>query len=178
MMRESYANRQQNPPVLENMEIVVALVLMAVCWFSWYVARERYHLTDRQIAEMASYLIIRRLGRRRLHHFACHRALQEGEGWPHPPMVCRPQTGRASFVRSLETRRGRSRLRHPWQTLALAGPRARHARNRAGHDRHRQDNVVAKYHFAGSRAGCRSSGSAASTTDGDLRWQRGPRVFL
>ena len=41
MMRESYANRQQNPPVLESMEIVVALVLMAVCWFSWYVARER-----------------------------------------------------------------------------------------------------------------------------------------
>ena len=58
MMRESYANRQQNPPVLENMEIVVALVLMAVCWFSWYVAHERYNLTNRQIAEVACYLAL------------------------------------------------------------------------------------------------------------------------
>ena len=58
MMRESYSDRHHHPPVLESMEIVVALVLMAVCWFSWYVARERYHLTDRQLAELATYLII------------------------------------------------------------------------------------------------------------------------
>jgi hypothetical protein len=36
MMRESYSDRHHHPPVLESMEIVVALVLMAVCWFSWY----------------------------------------------------------------------------------------------------------------------------------------------
>jgi len=58
MMRESYANRQQNPPVLESVEIVVALVLMAVCWFCWYVAHERYNLTNRQIAEVACYLAL------------------------------------------------------------------------------------------------------------------------
>jgi hypothetical protein len=51
MMRDSYANRQQNPPVLESLEIVVALVLMTVCWFAWYVARERFYFTNRQIAE-------------------------------------------------------------------------------------------------------------------------------
>ena len=49
MMRDSYAHRQQNPPLLESMEIVVALVLMAVCWFAWYVARERFYLTNRQV---------------------------------------------------------------------------------------------------------------------------------
>ena len=31
---------------LESMEIVVALILMAVCWFAWYVARERYYLEN------------------------------------------------------------------------------------------------------------------------------------
>ena len=46
MMRDSYHYRQQSPPVLESMEIVVALILMAVCWFAWYVARERYYLEN------------------------------------------------------------------------------------------------------------------------------------
>ena len=36
----------------------MALVLMSACWFAWYVARERYHLTTRQLAELATYLII------------------------------------------------------------------------------------------------------------------------
>jgi hypothetical protein len=42
MMRDSYAQRQQKPPLLESMEIVIALVLMAVCWLSWYVACQRF----------------------------------------------------------------------------------------------------------------------------------------
>jgi len=28
--------------MLESAEIVVALILMAVCWFAWYLARERF----------------------------------------------------------------------------------------------------------------------------------------
>ena len=87
MMRDSYHYRQQSPPVLESMEIVVALILMAVCWFAWYVARERFYLENQQIAELACYsalfglavigpsiLIIRARSRR------------ERE-WPHPPLV-------------------------------------------------------------------------------------------
>ena len=50
--------RQQNPPVLESMEIVVAVILMAICWFAWYVARERFYFTNRQIAELACYLAL------------------------------------------------------------------------------------------------------------------------
>ena len=56
MMRASYARRSQDPPLLESVEIVVALVLMVVCWFGWYVARERFFLENRQIAELACYL--------------------------------------------------------------------------------------------------------------------------
>ena len=55
MMQDSYA-RQQNPPLLESVEIVIALILMAVCWLLWYVARERFFLENRQIAELACYL--------------------------------------------------------------------------------------------------------------------------
>ena len=58
MMRSSYPQRQQNPPVLKSTEIVVALILMAVCWFAWYVARERFYLAERQIAELACYLAL------------------------------------------------------------------------------------------------------------------------
>src|ERR1035437_2271036 len=87
MMRDSYVNRQQNPPVLESMEIVVALVLMAVCWFAWYVARERFFFTNRQIAELTCYLALGGLaivGSTIL--IATARSRREKQ-WPHPPMV-------------------------------------------------------------------------------------------
>ena len=87
MMRDSYVNRQQNPPVLESMEIVVAVVLMAVCWFARYVARERFFFTNRQIAELACYLALGGLasvGSTIL--IATARSRREKQ-WPHPPMV-------------------------------------------------------------------------------------------
>ena len=87
MMRESYANRQQNPPVLENMEIVVALVLMAGCWFSWYVAHERYNLTNRQIAEVACYLAIGGLAIAGSAILIGTARSRREKAWPHPPMV-------------------------------------------------------------------------------------------
>ena len=87
MMRESYANRQQNPPVLENMEIVVALVLMAVCWFSWYVAHERYNLTNRQIAEVACYFALGSLAIAGSAILIGTARSRRDKAWPHPPMV-------------------------------------------------------------------------------------------
>ena len=87
MMRDSYAQRQQNPPLLESMEIVVALSLMAVCWFAWYVARDRFNFTNRQIAELACYLALGGLaiaGSTIL--IATARSRREKQ-WPHPPMV-------------------------------------------------------------------------------------------
>ena len=87
MMRESYANRQQNPPVLESMEIVVALVLMAVCWFAWYVARERFHFTNRQIAELACYLALGVLALAGSAILTATARSRREKAWPHPPMV-------------------------------------------------------------------------------------------
>ena len=77
-----------NPPLLESMEIVVALILMALCWFAWYVARERYHLTNRQIAEVACYLALGGSSQFSASAIliATARSRREKQ-WPHPPMV-------------------------------------------------------------------------------------------
>ena len=84
-MRDSYALRQHHPPVLESTEIVIALLLMATCWFTWFVAHERYHLESRQIAELACYLTLALLaigGPAVL--IATERSRREKQ-WPHPP---------------------------------------------------------------------------------------------
>jgi hypothetical protein len=72
---------------LESTEIVVALILMAVCWFAWYVARERFYLAQRQIAELACYLALMGLtviGSAIL--IITARSRQERQ-WPHHPIV-------------------------------------------------------------------------------------------
>jgi hypothetical protein len=80
------ADRQHHPPLLEGAEIVVGFALMFACWFGWYVARERYYFTSRQLAEIATYLTIA--------IFACvataalwstMRSRRERE-WPHRPV--------------------------------------------------------------------------------------------
>ena len=86
-MRDPYPNRNHHPPVLESMEIVIALLLMATCWFIWFVARERYHLENRQIAELACYTAV---GLVAIVGFSILIATQRSgreKQWPHPPMV-------------------------------------------------------------------------------------------
>jgi len=86
-MRDPYPDGHHHPPVLESMEIVIALLLMATCWFIWFVARERYHLENRQIAELACYAavgLVAIVGFSIL--IATQRSLREKQ-WPHPPMV-------------------------------------------------------------------------------------------
>ena len=80
------ATRHHHPPLLESGEIVVSLAFMFAGWFGWYVARERYYFTTRQLAEVATYLTIA--------IFACaatailwftRRSRRERE-WPHRPV--------------------------------------------------------------------------------------------
>src|SRR5260370_12305306 len=87
MMRDSYADRRHHPPLLESAEIVVALVLMSVCWFAWYLARGRYYLTSRQLAELATYLIIIALAIVGGTILWVTRRSRREERWPHPPVV-------------------------------------------------------------------------------------------
>src|SRR6266568_3140551 len=106
MMRDSYTDRHHQPPLLESAEIVVALVLMSGCWFAWYVARERYHLTTRQLAELATYLIIVAVavaGTTIL--WFTRRSRRENE-WPHPAFV-------------ISRRRDRRIVKEAWQQNAV-----------------------------------------------------------
>lgn len=86
-MRDSYQSRPQHPPVLDGLEILVALLFLALGWFAWFIASERYHLTHREIAEIACYLGLAGLAIvGSLILFATRRSRRENR-WPHPPMV-------------------------------------------------------------------------------------------
>src|SRR5258708_12400698 len=87
MMLDSYADRHHHPPLLESAEIVVALVLMSACWFVCYVARERYHLTSRQLAELATYLVVTALAVVGGVILWVTRRSRREKQWPHPPVV-------------------------------------------------------------------------------------------
>jgi hypothetical protein len=83
-MRE---NDKRHAPILEDVEIIVALVGMGIVCIAWFIAYERYHLSNRQIAELASYVVLMLLatiGSGVL--IATRRSWREKE-WPHPPMV-------------------------------------------------------------------------------------------
>jgi hypothetical protein len=85
-MHGTSAQRLRHPPVLESMEMAIAVLLIAVSWFAWFVAHEWYHLENRQIAELASYLTLGLaavVGPVVL--IATRRSRREAR-WPHPPV--------------------------------------------------------------------------------------------
>jgi TraM recognition site of TraD and TraG len=85
MIRETYADRHHHPPLLESAEILIAAVLMFAGWFTWYVGRERYFLTARQLTELATYLIIAGFTLvTTIALWATRRSRREKQ-WPHPP---------------------------------------------------------------------------------------------
>ena len=60
---------------------------MFSCWFGWYVGRERYYLTTRQLAEFSTYLIIAAFSlASTIALFVSRRSRREKE-WPHPPLA-------------------------------------------------------------------------------------------
>jgi hypothetical protein len=75
------------PPLLESAEILIAAVLMFAGWFAWYVGRERYFLTARQLTEVATYLIITGFTLvTTIALWATRRSRREKQ-WPHPPLA-------------------------------------------------------------------------------------------
>jgi len=86
-MQPAYSSDRRQPPLLESIEIVIAVMLMALCWFGWYVARERYHLSNVQIAEIASYLAIGLVTILGFSILLITARSRREKQWPHPPMV-------------------------------------------------------------------------------------------
>jgi hypothetical protein len=87
MIRDTYADRHHHPPLIESAEILIAAVIMFSGWFGWYVGRERYYLTTRQLAEFSTYLIIAAFSlASTIALFVSRRSRREKE-WPHPPLA-------------------------------------------------------------------------------------------
>ncbi len=81
------ADRHHHPLLIESAEIVVGLALMFSCWFAWYVARERYHLTSRQLAELATYMSLLIFGLTGAAILCLTRRSRREREWPHTPVV-------------------------------------------------------------------------------------------
>ena len=87
MIRETYADRHHHPSLLESAEILIAAVLMFAGWFAWYVGRERYFLTVRQLTEVATYLIITSFTLVTTGTLCATRRSRREKQWPHPPLA-------------------------------------------------------------------------------------------
>src|SRR5579862_3622398 len=86
MIRDTYAERHHHPPLIESAEILIAAVLIFAGWFTWYVGRERYFLTARQVTELATYLIITGFTLvTSIALWATRRSRMEKQ-WPHLPL--------------------------------------------------------------------------------------------
>ena len=87
MMRETYANQNHHPPLLESVEILFVVALMFGGWFAWYIARERYYLTGRQLAELGTYLGIGVFAATTTVVLWLTRRSRREMQWPHPAIA-------------------------------------------------------------------------------------------
>ena len=96
-MRPGYTERRDSRPPFESYEVVLALVLVCVLWCATYIARERFHFWNRQIAEVGVYFILLSAAVVwPLHRLLARRRHREEE-WPHPPLaICRWKDDRAT----------------------------------------------------------------------------------
>jgi len=86
-MRRAQYNDQHHPPLLENAEIIAAVVFTGLSWFFWHVGRERYFLRFNQVAEFASYLIIMLVTLVVAAVLLLTRRSRKEKEWPHPPLA-------------------------------------------------------------------------------------------
>ena len=87
MIRDNYADRHHHPPLIESAEILIAAVVMFSCWSGWYIGRERYYLTTRQLAEVTTYLIIAVFSLASTIALLVNRRSRRDKEWPHPPLA-------------------------------------------------------------------------------------------
>lgn len=82
---------REHAPLIETYETVIAILILAGGWFSWYLARERYHFTDRQVAELACYFAIGIAAAYSAGYLLLTARSRREQQWPHPPMVVSPR---------------------------------------------------------------------------------------
>jgi hypothetical protein len=89
-MNPAYSAPRERPPLLETYEVVIAALLLAGGWFAWYIARERYHFTGGQVAELVCYLFIGMTALYSATYLLLTVRVRRERQWPHPPLVVRP----------------------------------------------------------------------------------------
>lgn len=86
-MRPVYAEPRRHLPLFEGYETILALLAIAIVWLASYLGQVRYHLTGRQILELAGYALAVLVGVFcSAYHLLTARSRREKQ-WPHPPMV-------------------------------------------------------------------------------------------
>jgi hypothetical protein len=105
-MNSAYSAPREHAPLVEPYEIVIAGILLTGSWFGWYVARERYHLTGRQVAELACYLAIVLTALYSAAYLLLTKRSRVERQWLHPPLVVRAS-------------RDEQATRHAWNQSAV-----------------------------------------------------------
>ncbi|HET9803369.1 MAG TPA: hypothetical protein VFP96_09040, partial [Candidatus Acidoferrum sp.] len=71
--------------------MLITIALLGGGWFGWYIGRERYHFTGRQLTELTCYLLIGIGALYSAFHLLLAARSRRQSQWPHPPIVIRPQ---------------------------------------------------------------------------------------
>ena len=90
-MNRTSPSPREHAPLVEAYETVIAILILAGAWFGWYLARERYHLTGSQVAELACYLLIGIAALYSVVYLLVTARSRRERQWPHPPMVINPR---------------------------------------------------------------------------------------
>jgi Type IV secretory system Conjugative DNA transfer len=90
-MNRTNASPREHAPLVEAYETVIAILIFAGGWFGWYLARERYHLTSSQVAELACYLLIGTAALYSVVYLLVTARSRRERQWPHAPMVINPR---------------------------------------------------------------------------------------
>jgi Type IV secretory system Conjugative DNA transfer len=90
-MNRTNSAPREHAPLIETCETVITILILAGGCFGWYLARERYHLTGSQVAELASYLSIGIVAVYSAVYLLVTARLRRQRQWPRPPVVIHPQ---------------------------------------------------------------------------------------
>ena len=71
--------------------MIITIVILGGGWLGWYIGRERYHFTGRQLTELTCYLLIGIGAVYSAFHLLLAARSRRQSQWPHPPIVIRPQ---------------------------------------------------------------------------------------
>jgi hypothetical protein len=90
-MRPAYEMPREHPRLIEPYEAIISLLILGSAWFAWYIARERYQLENRQIAELTCYAAIGFLTIYSAIYLLLIARRRRDQRWPHPALVVSPK---------------------------------------------------------------------------------------